>query len=459
MGRTDQVDVRSNPRAHGMATELRRCPVVVMPTGSYNRWMTIDGSPRGPHTGSVRWSDEHRRTRLIHRLLSASVDGGHDRPETVADVARRLVGLHASDPATVYLTAAARLPHLAVDQIFDQLHDGSTVRHHAMRRTLWVFDPDTAALAHASSTRKFGTAEHRRFITFLDRLNDEPDRERPDGVDWPDEPEEWIERAKSAVLEQLADGPLSTRELGQRLPHFRVMLDLAPGKNYSATVSALNRILMLMGFDATITRMEPAGGSWINSQYKWLRTDQLSDLVIDRPDLDAGPARRLLALRYLESYGPATEVDVRWWTGWTATSTRGALEAAVAVGLDHGDGYVHPGHVDPPIGSVEPCVALLPALDPATMGWKQRDWYLNPALTSKLFDSNGNGGPTIWIDGRIVGGWVQRPDGDIAWRLLDDDGDDRTPAIEHEVIRLREILGDSRFKVRFPTPLIKELLS
>jgi hypothetical protein len=419
--------------------------------------MVIDGPPPGPQPASAHWSDEHRRTRLTQRLLPTP----DDRPATVADMARRLVGLHASDPVTVYLTLAARLPHMSVDEIFRQLHDGSTIRHHAMRRTLWVFDGETAALAHASSTRKFGAAEHRRFIKFLDDLNDEPGLERPEGVDWPDKPEEWIERAKSAVLEELADGPLPTRELGQRLPRFRVLLDLSPGKNYSATVSALNRVLMLMGFDATITRMEPAGGSWINSHYTWMRTDQISDTVIDRPDLDARTAQRHMVLRYLEGYGPATEEDVRWWTGWTATVTRRALEAATEVTLDGGAGYVHPALVDPPVDRPASSVALLPALDPATMGWKRRDWYLDPALAPKLFDTNGNGGPTIWIDGRIVGGWVQRPDGEIAWRLLGNDHDlgDRVPAIEQEVARLRDFLGDSRFKVRFPTPLVKELLS
>lgn len=378
----------------------------------------------------------------------------------MAEVARRLVGLHASDPVTVYLTAAARLPHLSVDEIFQQLHDGSTIRHHAMRRTLWVFDAATAAEAHASSTRKIAAAEHGRFIKVLDGLNNGSDPERPDGVDWPDEPEEWIERAKAAVLRQLANGPLSTRELGQRLPRFRVLLDLAPGKSYSATTSALNRVLLLMGFDATITRVEPAGGTWINSQYMWMRTDQLSNVVIDRPDLDAETAQRQMALRYLAAYGPATGDDVQWWTGWTATATRRALMAAAEVELDGRVGYAHPDHAEPPVDRPEPWVALLPALDPTTMGWKERDWYLNPALTSHLFDSNGNAGPTIWIDGRIVGGWAQRPDGDIAWRLLDDEPAlaDRVPAIEQQTTRLRSLLGDSRFKVRFPTPLVKELV-
>ena len=56
------------------------------------------------------------------------------------------------------------------------------------------------------------------------------------------------------------------------------------------------------------------------------------------------------------------------------------------------------------------------------MGWKQRAWYLDPEVGAAVFDRNGNGGPTVWVDGRIVGGWVQRRDGTIAVRLLTDVG-------------------------------------
>jgi hypothetical protein len=46
------------------------------------------------------------------------------------------------------------------------------------------------------------------------------------------------------------------------------------------------------------------------------------------------------------------------------------------------------------------------------MGWKERGFYLG-AHAEKIFDRNGNGGPTAWWDGRIVGGWAQEPDGTV----------------------------------------------
>ncbi|MFZ1285623.1 MAG: crosslink repair DNA glycosylase YcaQ family protein, partial [Candidatus Phosphoribacter sp.] len=54
--------------------------------------------------------------------------------------------------------------------------------------------------------------------------------------------------------------------------------------------------------------------------------------------------------------------------------------------------------------------ALLPTLDPTTMGWRVREFYLDPAHVPHLFDTNGNAGNTAWWDGRVVGAWVQDPD-------------------------------------------------
>ena len=68
---------------------------------------------------------------------------------------------------------------------------------------------------------------------------------------------------------------------------------------------------------------------------------------------------------------------------------------------------------------VEPWVALLPGLDPTTMGWKERDWYL-PDAGADTFDRMGNAGPTVWVDGRVVGGWAQAADGEIRTRYLVD---------------------------------------
>ena len=149
--------------------------------------------------------------------------------------------------------------------------------------------------------------------------------------------------------------------------------------------------------------------------------------------------------------------DLTWWTGWSARQVRAALAAveAVEVELEDGTGFVGPGDLEPApeCGS---WVALLPALDPTVMGWKERTWYLGDHQ-AELFDRNGNAGPTVWLDSRIVGGWAQRPDGSVAVELLEGLPPEARERIAAEAERTRAWLGGTVVTPRFRTPLERRL--
>jgi hypothetical protein len=120
----------------------------------------------------------------------------------------------------------------------------------------------------------------------------------------------------------------------------------------------------------------------------------------------------------------------------------------------HGEpGVALPDDLDP-VAAPEPYAALLPGLDPTTMGWLARDWYLGPHK-AELFDNTGNGGPTAWWDGRIVGGWNQAPDGEVVLQLLEDVGADARSALDREAARLSAWLDRLRLAPRFPSPLFR----
>ncbi|GHC78359.1 DNA glycosylase AlkZ-like family protein [Streptomyces flavofungini] len=74
-----------------------------------------------------------------------------------------------------------------------------------------------------------------------------------------------------------------------------------------------------------------------------------------------------------------------------------------------------------------------------------------------LFDRNGNIGPTLWADGRIIGAWAQTPDGRINHHLLIDPGPAARAAIEAEATRLAAFLGDTRVTPCYRTPLERQL--
>ena len=103
-------------------------------------------------------------------------------------------------------------------------------------------------------------------------------------------------------------------------------------------------------------------------------------------------------------------------------------------------------------------MAVLPGLDPTTMGWKQRGWYL-PGEASDLFDGNGNAGPSIWVDGQVAGAWVQAPDGTIRLHWFRDVPTRVRDGVDAEVARLVGVVGDTRFTIRFPGVVHKALLA
>lgn len=198
-------------------------------------------------------------------------------------------------------------------------------------------------------------------------------------------------------------------------------------------------------------------GSWTSSQYRWSPAEAwLPGGIADVP---AGEARTELVRRWLRAFGPAPVTDLKWWTGWTAGDVKKALTPLDVTEVDLGGatGLVLSGDLEPAPGP-EPWAALLPALDPTPMGWQERGWFLGghgPAL----FDRNGNIGPSVWWDGRIVGGWAQRKDGEIAVRVLEDAGADAEAAIEREAARMSAWYGGVRATPRFRTPLERELTS
>jgi hypothetical protein len=382
---------------------------------------------------------EERRARLAvrHHLAPTA------RTDDVVAIADDLVALHSSDPVSVYLSATARMRAPSLAAVDAALYDERTlIRHHAMRRTLWVTGHETARLTHAAATVDLHAVQLRYLRAAL----------AGGGVA---DPDAWVAAGRDAVLDVLAAGPLTAREIGQRLPELTVPVPVGTGR-LATTAAAHTRLLLVLGFAGDVVRARPTG-TWINGQYRWAATGSWFPGGFGGADRRAAAAD--LARRWLAAFGPGTRADLQWWAGWTAATTTRALAdaGAVEVELAAETGVVLPDDLDP--GPVEPWVALLPGLDPTTMGWKRRDWYLDPEVAAAVFDRNGNAGPTAWADGRVVGGWVQRKDGTVALKLLADVGAAQRDALEAAAGELEKLVGDVRFGVRFPAPLQAELLA
>src|SRR5258706_4993955 len=388
-----------------------------------------------------KFTVEERRARLARRHHLAPAN----RARSATQVARDIVGLHSTDPATVFVAAWARMRNATVAGVEDELYaDRSLVRVLVMRRTVFVLPPDLAAIALAACTRSVGQAQRKQLVQWIEKAG-----VAKNGVRWLKKQEE------SAFDAVAARGETMAVQLTQDLPLLGRQIVVGAGTRNEAHVNLAPFVLRLLAVDGRLMRGRPRGG-WLSTQWSWSTTrywlgHELRPWTIEEAQVE-------LVRRWLKAFGPVTVEDVRWWTGWTLADVRRALTAIapVEVELDGVTGIALAGDLGP-TRRPEPFAALLAGLDPTVMGWAGRDWYLGPHRPA-MFDRSGNAGPTIWWDGRIVGGWAQRPNGEIILRLLEDIGRDGAIAVEKEAERLRAWLGDRRVLPRFATPLVRELV-
>jgi hypothetical protein len=393
-----------------------------------------------------RLDDAERRRRLaVRHALASSAQVGGDPPDPAA-VAGKMVALHSTDPATVYLSIVARTaqptPPSAIEASLYDRRD--LIRMLAMRRTVFIVQAGIVPVVQASTTDRLAQDQRARLIKHLTDATDVSD------------PDPWLADVERAVLRVLADrgGTATAAELSAAEPRLKTKLVLAAGKSYQSTQTITSRVLLVLAAQGKLVRGRPIG-TWLSQQYRWVLAEHW--LRDEADEIGEAHAQAELARLWLATFGPAPLTDLKWWTGWTMTQARRAVAeiGAVETSLDGGSGLVLPGDLEstPDPGQ---WAALLPALDPTVMGWSDRSWFLGPHAKA-LFDVNGNAGPTVWLNGRIIGGWAQRADGEVAIRVFEDVGGDHSSLIDAEVERVGKWLAGVRVIPRFRTPTEREL--
>jgi hypothetical protein len=377
-----------------------------------------------------------RRARLARRHRLAP---GH-RAGDVVEATRSMVCLHGTDPVAIYLSAHARVKSMAVADLDRALYvERSLVKHLAMRRTLFVFPRETLQFAQAGASGRVADAERRRLIRDVETAGLHRDGER------------WLSAASKRVLDALSNGREATSsELRDEISLLEGSIPYGQGKSWGGRAAIGPRVLTTLSAAGRIVRASN-DGRWTISRPRW--TSMRSWLGEDIESHSEAQGVAVLVEAWLRAFGPGTAADLKWWLGSTVGAVRKALAdvGAMEVDLEGHTGHVLPDDLEP-ADPVEPWAALLPPLDPTTMGWYERDWYLGP-YRPQLFDTSGNAGPTLWWNGRIVGGWRQSDTGEVILQPLEDVGAEGESALESEAARLTEWLEGTRVLPRFPSPL------
>jgi hypothetical protein len=390
----------------------------------------------------------------VKRPAAAGTDAGSEAPDRdgaafATRVAEDLVALHSTDPATVFLSVAARslaagAPPVTPAGIERALYEDRTLmRMLGMRRTVFVVPTGLVPVVQESTMPAIAARQRRLLLGLLA------------GAGVADDPAAWLAEVEDSTVKALAargEAPAAT--LSRDEPRLRTQVVVAPDKPYGGATNITSRLLLILAAQGRIVRGRPRG-SWLSTQYSWSPIERW--LPGGMPQWSPADARVELARRWLAGYGPGTVEDLKWWTGWTMGEVKRALAAldTVEVDLDGVSGLVLAQDADE-VPEAPGAAVLLPALDPTVMGWAGRDWYVGEHRAA-LFDRTGNAGPTVWWDGHVVGGWAQREDGGIAVRLLEDTGREAREAIDAAAAGIADWLGDVRITPRFRTPLETEL--
>ena len=380
-------------------------------------------------------SDEQRRARAWHRqALTSPVTG-------VEQAVASVVCLHATEPPSVHLAVQARSGASRAEVDAALYADRTVVKQLGMRRTLFGFPRDLLPAVWGSAAARVAAQQRTRLAKEVTLGG------------WGEDGAAWLDEVGEAVLDTVAaHGPATTTELRARVPELDRRLEMWRG----ATSPIAGRVLTVLAAEARLLR-GPNELGWRSARHRWtLPQDWLGEPPAPLPEPDG---YRVLVGRWLERFGPGTETDLVWWLGATKGAVRRALAdlGAVEVALDSGaTGWVLPDDVDdaPPAAGA----ALLPVLDPTLMGWKQRDFYLDPADVPHLFDTNGNGGTTAWWEGRVVGCWVQDDDARVRVVLRGHVGEDARRALEREALRLTAWLDGDRVNTVYASPQMRRAL-
>lgn len=227
--------------------------------------------------------------------------------QPITAVTAGLIGLHATDPATPYLSLWARVPDFVTDDLNLELYQKrSAIKHLAMRRTLWLVNADDLALIQSAASDRVADNESRRLAADVLKAGVAADGEQ------------WLGLACAAVLRHLGEqGPASSSELRAALPELAGTYDPAPGKRWGGAVPIAPRVLTVLSARGDIVR-GPNDGAWTTSRPRWITiADWLTGLNEDIPE---AAARAELTRQWLRTFGPATVADIKWWLGSTLTA-------------------------------------------------------------------------------------------------------------------------------------------
>ncbi len=315
--------------------------------------------------------------RATHFVLAKQHLTPKSRADDVLSVTHDAGGLHATAVSTPYLSLLARMSNFSRADLDRELYERQTLaKIRCVRKTIFIQPADRIPAFYAATASVVAGASER----FMHAR----------GVS-----RQQFERMRSEILALLHGTEMTASQI----------------KDHLGTDVHVPSILYVLCDRGELIRARPL--SWRDKRHSYaLFRDYFPDLDLNA--LTEDQAKCLITQHYLEAFGPVSEADIAWWTGFGSLDVRRTLEAIAEqveeVEIpDLGERYLLLKSDVPSIQQMtipeEPVVNFLPVLDPFLMGYKHRERFLHARHQAHLFDRSGNATSTIILSGRVIGVW------------------------------------------------------
>lgn len=311
-------------------------------------------------------------------ILSKQHLSDDSKTDNIVQITRDIGGLHATSAPTPYLSLLARTNSFTKENLQEELYQKkSLAKVTYVRKTMFILPENLLPIAFSAVQRntKFLTDQHLKYLQLTQKK---------------------YENTAKKILNILKNRGLTLKEL----------------KTEIGAVPNLMYIVRMMCFQGLLIRGAPKSG-WKSSLHTYFPFGEYYQ-DLDMTILDEKEALRFVITEYITNFGPVTENDITWWTGFPKSLVRELLKEIQdklntlnISGLD--DQFFVLSSQANTIKALQTqnlkTLNILPCLDPYLMGYKNRDRYLDQNFYSYVFDRSGNATTTILHGGKVIGIW------------------------------------------------------
>jgi hypothetical protein len=361
------------------------------------------------------------------------------KASSVNQLVEAMVGLPGEPDFLPFLTAQARINNFGpVDLLIPLYQNHTLIKGVLMRSASYVVAAERFATWLAATTRQHNQDFNSEFRLW--------------GLD-----NNEVEVLEKAISDNPGDWPATADQIANRLPQHLVREVTQTSRG--GRVSTTSNVALVLGWLVAkgVLGMRP-GDAGATPRQRSVSHLIYAPLTHWYPDLNLADApneaeaQAALVQAYLAAFGPTSEADVSFWTGFGKSETAraiGALAAKTTLALVEGipgmllllkeQAEALPA-IQPP---VQPIINVLPADDPFTTAHRasRTRYFSDQKLQRHVFSSSGAAQPTILVNGQVVGLWHwSEGDNQITWRLLTQLDPALFPLIQVELERIARFI-------------------